>query len=57
MSTTTTISCKKCGNPTVFILPPQTSGGQTEYCKKCSNRIAIVFDTDRNGKITDIRIL
>jgi ribosomal protein S27E len=56
MSASISVTCPKCGNPVVFILPPQTSGGKAEFCKKCSKMVTIVFNTDRDGKIRDIRL-
>jgi hypothetical protein len=53
----TSVSCPKCSNPIIFILPFQTSGGKTEFCRKCSNMVTIVFLTDRDGMIRDIKLV
>jgi ribosomal protein S27AE len=56
MKTSATITCPKCGNPVIFNLPPQTMGGKTEFCRKCSNMVTVVFSTDRDGNINDLRL-
>ena len=56
MKTSATITCPKCGNPVIFNLPPQTMGGKTEFCRKCSNMVSVVFSTDRDGNINDLRL-
>lgn len=57
MKTTISVTCPKCSNPVVFVLPPQTSGGKAEFCRKCSNSVVIVFSTERDGTIRDIRLV
>lgn len=55
-SITTSVACPKCGSPVIFILPSQSSGGKTEFCKKCSNMVTIIFCTERDGTIRDIKL-
>jgi ribosomal protein S27AE len=57
MNTTISVTCPKCGNSVVFVLPPRTSGGKTEHCKKCANMVTIVFSTESDGTIRDIRLI
>lgn len=56
MKTNTTVTCPKCGNPVIFSLDPRTLGGKTEFCRKCANMVSIIYSTDRDGNITDIRL-
>lgn len=57
MSASASVTCPKCGSPVIFILPPRTMGGKSESCKKCANMVTIVFSTNVEGVITDIRLV
>ncbi len=57
MNSTISVTCPRCGNPVIFILSPRTSGGKTEFCKKCSNMVTIVFATESDGTIRNIRLI
>jgi|LauGreDrversion4_2_1035121.scaffolds.fasta_scaffold46078_3 hypothetical protein len=56
MNTSVSVTCPKSKNPVIFILPPQSEGGKTEFCEKCSNMVTIVFYTDRDDSIRDIKL-